>query len=170
MMYIHTTTTIGDSYAKHLPGCHSCYTLRLAMRAHRVVARRVLRLSTFRLLQVRLVYYDFYNFAFYNFAWNVIVRHLVYLTSVFHNVSIFAQLFWISFLVLSVDGFPANVMRDSSKGRTSRRFSLRSRHSVRSQRCSSFLSLRHRFLGGGLFFRTRFGQQQPKFYSNKTIL
>ena len=46
-----------------------------------------LRLSTFRLLQVRLVYYAFYNFAFYNFAWNVIVRHLVYLTSVFHNVS-----------------------------------------------------------------------------------
>ena len=46
-----------------------------------------LRLSTFRLLQVRLVYYAFYNFAFYNFAWNVIVRHLVYLTSVFYNVS-----------------------------------------------------------------------------------
>ena len=31
---------------------------------------------------------------------------------------IFAQLFWISFLVLSVDGLPANVMRDSSKGLT----------------------------------------------------
>ena len=46
-----------------------------------------LRLSTCRLPQVRLVYYAFYNFAFYHFAWNVIVRHLVYLTSVFHNVS-----------------------------------------------------------------------------------
>ena len=45
-----------------------------------------LRLSTFRLLQVRLVYYAFYNFAFYNFAWNVQVRHLVYLNSVFYNV------------------------------------------------------------------------------------
>ena len=31
---------------------------------------------------------------------------------------IFAQLFWIKFLVLSIDGLPANVMRDSSKGLT----------------------------------------------------
>ena len=31
---------------------------------------------------------------------------------------IFAQLFWISFLVLSIDGLPSNVMRDSSKGMT----------------------------------------------------
>ena len=31
---------------------------------------------------------------------------------------IFAQLFWISFLVLSIDRLPSNVMRDSSKGLT----------------------------------------------------
>ena len=31
---------------------------------------------------------------------------------------IFAQLFWILFLVLSIDGLPPNVMRDSSKGLT----------------------------------------------------
>ena len=59
----------------------------VAGRGCRSIGNTPLRLSTFRLLQVRLVYYAFYNFAFYNFAWNVIVRHLVYLTSVFHNVS-----------------------------------------------------------------------------------
>ena len=88
-----------------------------------------LRLSTFRLLQVRLVYYAFYNFAFYNFAWNVMVRHLVYLTSVFHNVSLLMD------LQQMLCAIPRRVWR------TSRRFSLRSKHSVQSQRCSCLLSL-----------------------------
>ena len=64
---------------------------------------------------------------------------------------IFAQLFWISFLVLSVDDFQRMLCAIPRRvWRTSRRFSLRSRHSVRSQRRSSLLSLRQRFLGMGL--------------------
>ena len=84
-----------------------------------------LRLSTFRLLQVRLVYYAFYNFAFYNFAWNVQVRHLVYLKNAIYNV---AHIFTVSFLMLSVNRFPGNVMCNYCYRvwRKSRRILLRS--------------------------------------------
>ena len=70
----------------------------------------------------------------------------------------FAQLFWISFLVLSVNGLPAAVMRDSSKDLTDIASILAAIKAQRAEPTLQLFALPATTLSGGGEFRLQLGQ------------